>query len=110
MYAGLVGSAQKDNFMSNKGRLILILVLAVAFSTLLAWMAFHPRVSATIWHNPLIVMVILILCAAPIYPLLRTPSSAIAVTAADRSTDIPVCVPYWRFNPAHRDYLGLCGL
>jgi hypothetical protein len=69
--------------MSNKSRLILILVLAVAFSALLVWMAFHPRVSARIWHNPLVITVVLILCAAPIYHLFRTlrkrtPSSAIA--------------------------------
>jgi hypothetical protein len=62
----------------------IILLVAVIFSSVLVWMMFHPTDSASLWRNPLVVVVILALCAAPIYPLYRqlskrAPSSAIAI-------------------------------
>jgi hypothetical protein len=70
--------------MSNKSRLAIILLGVVIFSSVLVWMAFHPTGSASLWSNPLIVGAILVLCAAPIYPLYRqlskrAPSSALAI-------------------------------
>ena len=70
--------------MSNKSRMAIILLVAVIFSSVLVWMIFHPTGSASLWRNPLVVGVILALCAAPIYPLYRqlskrAPSSAITI-------------------------------
>ena len=62
----------------------IILLVAVIFSSVLIWIAFHAAGSDSIWRNSLIVGVILAGCAAPIYPLYRqlskrAPSSAIAI-------------------------------
>ena len=62
----------------------IILLVAVTFSSVLVWMAFHPADSASLRRNQLIVGAILVFCAAPIYPLYRqlskrAPSSAIAI-------------------------------
>ena len=70
--------------MSNKTRMAIILLVAATFSSMLVWMAFYPTASASLWRNPLLVGVILALCAAPIYPLYRqlskrAPSSAVAI-------------------------------
>src|SRR5450631_2829077 len=58
--------------MSNKGRLILVLVLMCSFSLLLVWMAFHPQAHDSIWDNPLVIAAILDFGIAPIYPLYRS--------------------------------------
>jgi hypothetical protein len=68
--------------MSHKSRMVLILVLMVAFSSVLIWLAFHP--SPGLWGSPLVVATILVLGIAPIHPLSRqlskrTPSSALAI-------------------------------
>ena|SRR5258707_8315479 len=58
--------------MSSKQRLVGVVLLAAAFSLVLGWTAFHPRRSAAVWSNPIIILMIVILGAAPIYPLCRT--------------------------------------
>jgi hypothetical protein len=58
--------------MSYKGRVALVLVLAIAFSLVLVWMVFHKQAAQSLWENPLAIGAILILCVAPIYPLYRT--------------------------------------
>src|SRR5271168_3998957 len=68
--------------MSQKSRMALVLVSMVAFSSALVWSAFHP--SPGLWRNTLVVITILILGVAPIYPLYRqlskrAPSSALAI-------------------------------
>lgn len=68
--------------MLHKSRVTLILVLMVAFSTILVWIGFHPYPG--LWGSPLFVGTILVLGLAPIYPLYRqiskrAPSSALAI-------------------------------
>ena len=67
--------------MSYKGRVALVLVIAVAFSSILVWMAFQQQATQSFWENPLAIGAILILCAAPIYPLYRTLKRRTATSA-----------------------------
>ena len=55
--------------MSHKSRFVLLLVAAVIISSLLSWLAFHPRVTAVFSGNAVIITFILIVGIAPIYPL-----------------------------------------
>jgi hypothetical protein len=58
--------------MSVKQRLLTVLFLLLSFLSLLTWMTLHPIRSAGVWANRVIVVAILIFCAAPIYPLYTT--------------------------------------
>lgn len=58
--------------MLSRNRLIVILSAIVVFSSLLAWVAFHPHVSVKFFDNRLTITILLILGIAPIYPLIRT--------------------------------------
>ncbi len=67
--------------MSYKGRAAIVLILAVAFSLVLIWMAFNQQAASSFWGNPLAIGAILILCVAPIYPLYRTLKRRSAISA-----------------------------
>jgi hypothetical protein len=70
--------------MSSKHRLVLILVFALTFCSVLGWIAFHPTRAGGLWSNPLIVGLTVVLCITPIYPLYRqlgkhAPASRLAI-------------------------------
>ena len=67
--------------MSSKQRFVGIVLLAAAFSSVLGWMAFHAKRFTVVWSNPIIILMIVILGVAPIYPLCRTLSKRTRLSA-----------------------------
>ena len=57
--------------MSNRSRLILVVAIAAGFYLLLTAIAFHPHSPTVLSRNDLIMVAVLILGIAPIYPLYR---------------------------------------
>ncbi len=68
--------------MSHRERLALLLVVAVLVFSVPIWLVFHQSVTGTLSQHRLFVVVVLVFCITPLYPLYRRakmhPKAAVA--------------------------------